>query len=87
MTTTTLSAGTNSITAVYNAVPDFSSSTSSILSQVVNPATSTVTLASSLNPSTQGQSVTFTATVAPDGEATARAAVMACPEHAVTCRE
>jgi ferredoxin len=26
-------------------------------------------------------------TVAPDGEATARAAVMACPEHAVTCRE
>jgi uncharacterized repeat protein (TIGR03803 family) len=75
LTTTTLSAGTNSITAVYNAVPDFSSSTSSILSQVVNPATSTVTLASSLNPSTQGQSVTFTATVAPEFSGTPKGAV------------
>jgi uncharacterized repeat protein (TIGR03803 family) len=75
LTTTTLSAGTNSITAVYNAVPDFSSSTSTVLSQVVNPATSTVTLASSLNPSTYGQSVTFTATVAPEFSGTPKGAV------------
>jgi uncharacterized repeat protein (TIGR03803 family) len=75
LTTTTLSAGTHSITAVYNGVPDFSSSTSSALSQVVNPATSTVTLTSSLNPSTLGQSVTFTATVAPEFSGTPKGTV------------
>jgi len=75
LTTTTLSAGTNSITAVYNGVPDFSSSTSSVLSQVVNPATSAVTLTSSLNPSTFGDSVTFTATVAPEFSGTPKGTV------------
>ena len=64
-TATALVAGTDSITAVYRGNIDFSGSISSALSQVVNQATSTVTLASSQNPSSVGQSVTFTATVAP----------------------
>src|SRR6185503_7389182 len=41
----------------------FAASTSSALSQVVNKANTSTTIASSLNPSTFGQSVTFTATV------------------------
>jgi hypothetical protein len=65
-TTTTLSVGTKSITVAYNGNASFSGSTSAPLSQVVNKATSTVTLISSLNPSNSGQSVTFTATVAPE---------------------
>ena len=65
LTTTTLVVGTASITAVYNGSTSFSGSTSSALSQVVNKATSTVTLTSSLNPSIFAQSVVFTATVAP----------------------
>jgi hypothetical protein len=64
-TTTTLGAGTDSITAMYGGNTDFSGSISSALSQVVNQATSTVTLTSSKNPSSAGQSVTFTAKVAP----------------------
>jgi uncharacterized repeat protein (TIGR03803 family) len=64
-TATALGAGTDSITAVYRGNTDFSGSISSALSQVVNQATSTVTLTSSQNPSSVGQSVTFTATVAP----------------------
>jgi uncharacterized repeat protein (TIGR03803 family) len=65
LTTTTLGAGTDSITAVYSGNANFSGSTSSALSQGVNQATSTVTLTSSQNPSSVGQSVTFTATVMP----------------------
>ena len=63
-TTTTMAVGTQSITAVYNGSTSFSGSTSSALSQVVNKATSTVTLTSSLNPSIFAQSVVFTVTVA-----------------------
>ena len=61
--TTTLSGGTQSITAVYDGSTLFSGSTSLMLSQVVDPAASTVILTSSLNPSTFGRSVAFTATV------------------------
>jgi len=57
--------GTKSITAVYDGSALFAGSTSSPLTQVVNKATSTVTLTSSANPSTSGQSVTFTATAHP----------------------
>jgi hypothetical protein len=64
-TTTKLGVGTESITAVYNGSSSFMTSTSAALSQVVNQASTATTLASSLNPSTFGQSVTFTATVAP----------------------
>jgi hypothetical protein len=63
--TTTLSVGTKSITAVYDGNALFSGSTSAPLGQIVNKATSTVNLISSLNPSIFGQSVSFTATVTP----------------------
>ena len=64
-TTTKLGAGTLSITAEYDGNASFTSSTSSPLSQVVNPAGTTLTLVSSPNPSTFGQPVIFTATVTP----------------------
>ena len=63
--TSTLAVGSHSITAVYNSGGSFAASTSATLKQVVNQATTTTTLASSQNPSTSGQSVTFTATVKP----------------------
>jgi hypothetical protein len=62
-TTTKQAVGTGSITAQYKGSGSFDTSTSAALSQVVNPASTTTTLASSLNPSKSGQSVTFTATV------------------------
>ena len=63
--TSSLTVGTHSITAVYAGDTNFTTSTSSAVSQVVNQA-STTTLARppSTNPSVFGQSVTFTATVA-----------------------
>jgi Domain of unknown function (DUF4082)/Bacterial Ig-like domain (group 3)/Bacterial Ig-like domain/Bacterial Ig domain len=62
-TTSALSAGTRSITAVYNGDSNYGGSTSAVLSQVVNQGSTSVALASSANPSTFGQSVTFTATL------------------------
>ena len=62
-TTSALKVGTSSIKAVYSGDSNFDSSTSAPLSQVVDKANTTTTLASSLNPSKVGQSVTFTATV------------------------
>jgi hypothetical protein len=64
-TTSTLPVGTNSIKAVYGGDSNFAGSKSNTVSQVVNKATTTTALASSLNPSNFGQSVTFTATVTP----------------------
>jgi Big-like domain-containing protein/VCBS repeat protein len=61
--TSALSAGTNSINAVYSGDANFATSTSPNLNQKVNKMASTTTLFSSANPSTSGQSVTFTATV------------------------
>jgi hypothetical protein len=58
-----LAAGSHSITAAYQGSSTFASSTSAVLTQVVNGVTTATTLASSLNPSTFGQSVTFTAAV------------------------
>ena len=63
--TSSLKAGTNAIKAVYAGDANFATSTSKAVSQVVDKATTTTTLASSLNPSNAGQSVTFTATVKP----------------------
>jgi hypothetical protein len=57
------SAGTYTLTASYNGGARFTISTSSPLHQVVNKDATTVLLVSSLNPSTFGQAVTFTATV------------------------
>jgi hypothetical protein len=64
VTTSTLSAGTTTVTAQYNGDSNYNSSASAGLAQVVKSA-STTSLTSSLNPSTVGQSVTFTANVTP----------------------
>jgi hypothetical protein len=61
--TTTLSVGSHSITAGYAGSSYFVTSTSSVLTQTVKRATSSTALTSSLNPSTFGAPVTFTATV------------------------
>jgi hypothetical protein len=63
--TAALSVGTHSITASYSGDTNFVGSTSSPLSQQVNQATTTTGLSSDHNPSTYGQTVTFTATVSP----------------------
>jgi uncharacterized repeat protein (TIGR03803 family) len=70
-TTSALPAGSNSITAVYAGDSNFAASTSKAVKQVVSKATTTTTLASSLNPSKVGQSVTFTASVTPEFSGTA----------------
>jgi hypothetical protein len=62
--TSTLSVATHSITATYNGDPNFTTSTSNAVSQVVSQDSTTTTLGSSANPSVYGQAVTFTATVA-----------------------
>jgi hypothetical protein len=65
--TTSLTAGTHSITASYPGDSNFAPSHSSGASQIVNgtgSSASTTTLTSAPNPSTVGQSVTFTANVA-----------------------
>ncbi|HKW89459.1 MAG TPA: Ig-like domain-containing protein [Candidatus Acidoferrales bacterium] len=63
--TTTTPAGTGSITAFYMGNVDFIASTSPAFTQMVNQAGTTTAVTSSLNPSTFGTSVTFTATVTP----------------------
>ncbi len=62
-TTTGLSAGTHTITAVYQGNSNFVKSSSSGLQQKVNQAKSITTLTSSLNPSHKGNKVSFTAHV------------------------
>jgi hypothetical protein len=67
----TLTVGMHDVLAVYDGDVNFDGSVSPVLHQVVNQASTTTTVTSSLNPSTFGQSVTFTATVSPappDGE-------------------
>jgi hypothetical protein len=59
----TLARGAHTITAVYGGDSNFKESTSSALIQTVNPAATSTGVTSSVNPSTYGQSVTFTATV------------------------
>ncbi len=61
--TSTLPAGTLSITATYPGDTANAGSTSKVLKQVVHKATSTSSVTSSVNPSTVGQKVAFTATV------------------------
>jgi Bacterial Ig-like domain (group 3) len=58
-----LSVASHSITAVYSGDPNFTTSTSTALSQTVNQDGTTTALVSSVNPSVYGQMVTFTATV------------------------
>jgi hypothetical protein len=61
-TIASLSAGTHNITAVYSGNSVFTTSTGSV-TQTVNQATTTTSVASDTNPSVFGQAVTFTATV------------------------
>ncbi len=63
--TSALPGGANYITAVYGGDSTFEGSTSNVLKQVVKKVTTTTTLTSSQDPSSLGQSVTFTATVTP----------------------
>jgi Bacterial Ig-like domain (group 3)/Beta-propeller repeat len=74
-TTSTLPVGTNAIKAVYGGDSKFAASTSNIVKQVVEKATTTTTLVSSLNPSKSGQSVTFTARVKPQFSGTVKGTV------------
>ncbi len=63
LTTSSLAVGTHSITAQYGGDSNYNGAVSTPVSQTVNQATSIVALASSLNPSTFGASVTLSATV------------------------
>lgn len=73
-TTSSLALGSPKFTAVYGGDSNFTGSTSPALTQVVKKEATTTTVASSLNPSADGDAVTFTATVnsglgaPPDGE-------------------
>jgi poly(hydroxyalkanoate) depolymerase family esterase len=64
--TSMLTRGTDTVKAVYVGDGNFAGSTSNVVSQVVDPAATTTTLASSQNPSVFGQPVTFTASVTPE---------------------
>jgi hypothetical protein len=64
LTSTALTAGTDSITAAYAGDAKFSASTSKALKMKVNQASSTTTLTSSDNPAGYLQPITFTAAVA-----------------------
>jgi hypothetical protein len=61
----TLSVGKHSLQATYSGDGNLGASSSTILSETVSKATSTVMLTSSLNPALIGQSVTYTATALP----------------------
>jgi len=66
LTTSALTVASHPITAVYSGDANNATSTSPVVNQVVNPlpaGSTTTALSSSLNPSTSGQSVTFTAAV------------------------
>ena len=65
LSTSSLHAGSNSITATYPGDGTYLGSTSRALTQVVNLNPTNITLISSLNPSTYGQPVTFTVAVGP----------------------
>jgi hypothetical protein len=68
--TSSLTVGTHSITASYGGSAAFSPSTSAVLTQTVTssgPVQSILTLVANPNPATNGQTVTFTATVTQNG--------------------
>ncbi|MBA0086494.1 MAG: Ig-like domain repeat protein, partial [Acidobacteria bacterium Pan2503] len=65
LTAAGLLGGTHSITAVYSGDANYTGSTSSALTETVNAASSTVSIATSQNPATFGQSITLTASVTP----------------------
>jgi hypothetical protein len=64
--TTSLKAGTDTIKASYSGNSNYAGSSGAV-TQTVNKVVSTTTVVSNKNPSTVGQSVTFTATIGPAG--------------------
>ncbi|SEB76917.1 Ig-like domain-containing protein [Streptomyces melanosporofaciens] len=64
VTASGLSGGTHIVTATYNGEANFTASTGTTAALVI-PASTTTTVTSAPDPSTLGQSVTFTATVTP----------------------
>jgi streptogramin lyase len=60
-----LAAGGHDLSAQYVGNTTFASSTSTTLSEPVNPAPTVIAISASANPALVGQSVTFTATVSP----------------------
>ena len=62
-TTSSLSIGNHSITAVYDGDSTFAGGTSTVLAQAVSQAGTTTSVTSSVAPTTFGQSTTFTATI------------------------
>jgi hypothetical protein len=69
-TTSSLTVGAHSITASYGGDTNFLPSKSGVLTETITSSPTTTTLASSLNPSTYSQGMTFTATVTPQGPGT-----------------
>ncbi len=67
VTTSSLSVGSHSLTAVFNGDTNFNGSTSPLDTTTVNQADTTTTIVATTNPSVFGQPVTFTATVSPVG--------------------
>ncbi|MBB6143931.1 hypothetical protein HNQ77_001880 [Silvibacterium bohemicum] len=67
LTTSALAVGSDALTAVYSGDTLHIASTSAELTQTVQSAGTTTTLASNQNPSLFGQNVTFTATVSGNG--------------------
>lgn len=65
LTTSTLGTASHDIVAIYSGSPNYATSTSASLAQVVSAASTTTTLVASNNPAAVGAPVSFTATVAP----------------------
>jgi sugar lactone lactonase YvrE len=69
MSTTTLPAGADDLTAVYSGDTGFAASTSSVYTETITAAptttATTTTLMASPNPAVSGMTVTFTATISP----------------------
>jgi hypothetical protein len=71
----TLAAGTHSMTAQYSGDSNFAVSTSSALSETVNPGATSTAIVSGANPASYGQAVTLTAAVQPPAGTTASGTV------------
>ncbi len=70
-TTSALAVGTHTVTAKYAAQGNFAGSDSAPLTQAVIPVGTTVSASPNVNPATAGQTVTFTASIAPAATITA----------------
>ena len=75
LSVSSLSVGTHSLTARYGGDANLLASTSSALTQMVNQASTTITVGSNTNPSAFGQSVVLSASVQPAFGGTATGAI------------